>query len=118
ARGRALRRRRDRRAVDLGRLAPARRMSFALPAALWALPAAALPLAIHLLSRRAARRQTFSDLTLLASLDARSRPRSRLRELLLLAARTLLILALVLAAAGPVARGSSSSAGAEGLDLV
>lgn len=93
-------------------------MNFALPAALWALPAAALPLAIHLLSRRSARRQTFSDLTLLASIDARSRPRSRLRELLLLAARTLLILALVLAAAGPVARGSSSAAGGEGLDLV
>ena len=93
-------------------------MNFALPAALWALPAAALPLAIHLLSRRAARRQTFSDLTLLASIDARSRPRSRLRELLLLAARTLLILALILAAAGPVARGSSAAAGGEGLDLV
>jgi len=93
-------------------------MSFAFPAALWALPAAALPLAIHLLSRRAARRQVFSDLTLLASIDARSRPRSRLRELLLLAARTVLILALILAAAGPVARGSSSAAGVEGLDLV
>ena len=92
-------------------------MSFALPAALWALPAAALPLAIHLLSRRAARKQPFSDLTLLAAIDARSRPRSRLRELLLLAARTLLILALVLAAAGPVARGSSTAAGGKGLDL-
>ncbi|HEX4048518.1 MAG TPA: DUF4159 domain-containing protein, partial [Elusimicrobiota bacterium] len=93
-------------------------MSFAFPAALWALPAAALPLAIHLLSRRAARRLPFSDLTLLAAIEARSRPRSRLRELLLLAARTLLILALVLAAAGPVARGSAAAAGGEGLDLV
>jgi hypothetical protein len=93
-------------------------MSFATPAALWALPATALPLAIHLLSRRAARRLPFSDLTLLAAIEARSRPRSRLRELLLLAARTLLILALVLAAAGPVARGSSAAAGGEGLDLV
>ena len=92
-------------------------MSFAFPAALWALPAAALPLAIHLLSRRAARKLPFSDLTLLVAIDARSRPRSRLRELLLLMARTLLILALVLAAAGPVARGSSAAAGAEGLDL-
>jgi len=93
-------------------------MNFASPLALWALPAAGLPLAIHLLSRRAARRLPFSDLTLLASVTARFRPRSRLREALLLAARTLLILALVLAAAGPVARGSGAAAAGEGLDLV
>jgi hypothetical protein len=92
-------------------------MSFATPAALWALPAAALPLAIHLLSRRAARVLPFSDMTLLAAIVARARPRSRLRELLLLAARTLLILALILAAAGPVARGSSAGAAGDGLDL-
>lgn len=93
-------------------------MSFAFPSALWALPAAAVPLAIHLLSRRAARRRTFSDLTLLSQIEARSRPRARLRELLLLAARTLLILLLVLAAAGPMARGSAAAAAGAGLDLV
>lgn len=94
-------------------------MSFANPLLLWALPAAALPAVIHLLSRRAARRLPFSDLTLLSQVEAKSRPRSRLRELLLLLARTLLILALVLAAAGPVARGSAAAAsGGEGLDLV
>jgi hypothetical protein len=92
-------------------------MNFIDPLALWALPAAGIPLAIHLLSRRAARRLPFSDLTLLAAIEARSRPRSRLRELLLLIARTLLILALVLAAAGPVARGASAAAAGEGLDL-
>lgn len=93
-------------------------MSFAFPAALWALPAAGLPVLVHLLSRRAARRRTFSDLTLLAAVEARSRPRSRLREALLLAARCLLLAALVLAAAGPAARGSSAAAAGEGLDLV
>jgi hypothetical protein len=93
-------------------------MNFAFPSALWALPAAGIPLAIHLLSRRAARRLPFSDLTLLAQIEARSRPRARLRELLLLAARTLLILLLVLAAAGPLARGSAAAAAGEGLDLV
>lgn len=93
-------------------------MSFAFPAALWALPAAGLPLAIHLLSRRSARRRAFSDLTLLAAIEARARPRSRLREALLLAARTVLILALVLAAAGPVARGAAAAAAEDGLDLV
>ncbi|OGR48122.1 MAG: hypothetical protein A2X40_04555 [Elusimicrobia bacterium GWC2_65_9] len=93
-------------------------MSFAFPAALWALPAAGLPVLVHLLSRRAARARTFSDLTLLAAVEARSRPRSRLREALLLAARCLLLAALVLAAAGPTARGSSAAAAGEGLDLV
>jgi hypothetical protein len=93
-------------------------MNFLNPGALWALPAAGLPALIHLLSRRAARRLPFSDLTLLAAIEARLRPRARLREILLLAARTLLILALVLAAAGPVARGSAAAAAGEGLDLV
>jgi len=91
-------------------------MNFSSPLALWALPAAALPALIHLLARRAARRQSFSDLTLLAAVESRLRPRARLREFLLLAARTLLILALVLAAAGPVARGSAAAG--SGLDLV
>jgi hypothetical protein len=93
-------------------------MSFTFPAALWALPAAGVPLAIHLLSRRSARRLPFSDLTLLASVEARFRPRSRLREVLLLTARTLLILALVLAAAGPAARGAAGGAAGESLDVV
>jgi hypothetical protein len=84
-------------------------MNFALPAALWALPAAGLPALIHLLSRRAARRERFSDLTLLSAVETRQRPRARLREYALLAARTLLVLALVLAAAGPIARGSRAA---------
>jgi hypothetical protein len=93
-------------------------MNFASPAVLWALPAAGLPALIHLLSRRSARRARFSDLTLLAAVEARQRPRARLREWALLAARTLLVLALVLAAAGPVARGERTAAAGEGLDLV
>lgn len=93
-------------------------MNFAFPAALWALPAAGLPVLVHLLSRRAAKRLPFSDLTLLAAVEARSRPRSRLREFLLLLARCLLLAALVLAAAGPTARGSAAAAAGEGLDLV
>ena len=93
-------------------------MNFAFPAALWALPAAGLPILVHLLSRRAAKRRTFSDLTLLSAIEARSRPRSRLRELLLLAARCLLLACLVLAAAGPTLRGSEAAAAGEGLDLV
>lgn len=93
-------------------------MNFAFPAALWALPVAGLPILIHMLSARAARRIPFSDLTLLAAISSRLRARSRLWDLLLLAARCLLLAALVVAAAGPAARGSSAAFVGEGLDLV
>lgn len=92
-------------------------MNFLTPAALWALPAAVLPTLIHLLSRRARRRVEFSDLALLSSVEARLRPRARLRDLLLLAVRTALILFLVLAAAGPVSRGGAAAGRGDGLDL-
>ncbi|MEK7389383.1 MAG: BatA domain-containing protein, partial [Elusimicrobiota bacterium] len=91
-------------------------MNFSFPAALWALPAAALPVLFHLLARRAARKVLFSDLTLLRAIDARARPKARLRELVLLAARCVLIAALVMAAAGPSQRGQASGK-EEGLDL-
>lgn len=92
-------------------------MRFGFPAALWALPLAGLPVLLHLLSRRAAKRVPFSDLTMLKSVDARARPRARLRELILMAARCILLAALILTAAGPSRRGDAAAAG-EGLDLV
>ncbi len=92
-------------------------MSFGFPAALWALPLAALPLLLHLLSRRSARRVPFSDLTLLKTIDARARPKARLRELLLMAARCVLLAALIIAAAAPARRGDAAE-GYLGLDLV
>jgi hypothetical protein len=90
---------------------------FGFPAALWALPLAGLPVVLHLLSRRAARRIPFSDLTLLKAVDARARPKARLREMLLMAARCILLAALILAASAPARRGDAAAAG-EGLDLV
>ncbi len=92
-------------------------MRFGFPAALWALPLAGLPVLLHLLSRRAARRIPFSDLTLLRAVDARARPKARLREVLLMAARCALLAALILASAAPARRGDAAAAG-EGLDLV
>lgn len=92
-------------------------MRFGFPAALWALPLAGLPIVLHLLSRRAARRVQFSDLTLLRAVDARARPKARLREMLLMAARCVLLAALILAAAAPAFRGDAA-AGGQGLDLV
>jgi hypothetical protein len=92
-------------------------MRFGFPAALWALPLASLPVLLHLLSRRAARRVLFSDLTLLRAVDARARPKARLREILLMAARCALLALLVIAAAAPARRGDAA-AGREGTDLV
>ncbi len=96
-------------------------MTFANPAVLWALPLAAAPLLLHLLSRRRARRVEFSDLTLLRQVQVQALPRTRLRQWLLAAARCGIILFLLLAYAGPVrqTRGGAAAAGAgEGIDLV
>jgi hypothetical protein len=90
---------------------------FGFPAALWALPLAGLPVLLHLLSRRTARKVRFSDLTLLRSVDARARPKARLREILLMAARCALLALLILAAAAPSRRGDAA-AGGLGLDVV
>src|SRR4051794_6119409 len=95
-------------------------MSFTSPALLWALPAAALPVLLHLLSRRQARRELFGDLTFLRRVHARSLPRTRLQQWLLVAARSLMIVMLILAFAGPVLEAGGSpraGAAAEGLDL-
>ena len=96
-------------------------MNFSSPALLWALPAAAAPLVIHLLSLRRARRVAFSDLTLLRRAYAAALPKTRLRSWLLLASRCVLILLFIAAYAGPVlptASGRSAAAAEDGLDLV
>lgn len=96
-------------------------MSFTQTALLWALPAALIPLLIHLLSRRQARRLPLSDLALLRAVYARALPRTRLRQWLLVAARCGLLAALILAYAGPLIRGrggAEGAAGGAGLDLV
>ncbi|MEK7232841.1 MAG: DUF4159 domain-containing protein [Elusimicrobiota bacterium] len=92
-------------------------MRFGFPTALWALPLAGLPVVLHLLSRRSARRISFSDLTLLRAVDARARPKARLRDILLMAARCSLLAALIFAASAPARRGDAAANG-EGLDLV
>lgn len=95
-------------------------MHFAFPAVLWALPAALLPLVIHLLSRRRARRVPFSDLAFLRRIQARALARTRLRQWLLVAARCLLLAALIVAYAGPVLRSGAAASGetADALDVV
>jgi hypothetical protein len=94
-------------------------VTFLSPAFLWALPLAAAPLVLHLLSRRRAKRVRFSDLSLLRRVRARALPRTRLQQWLLVAARCLLLLLLILAYAGPVlqARGGAQAGKGETLDL-
>ncbi len=76
-------------------------LSFANPAGLWFLPLAGLPLLIHLFRRRRAGVIPFPDIRLLQQVqNAAVRP-SRIKEYLLLAVRTLIILLLVLSLARP-----------------
>jgi hypothetical protein len=76
-------------------------ISFLNAAFLWALPAVAIPLLIHFLSRRRMPEVPFPTVQFLRVLEPREIRRIRLRELLLLILRTLAILLLVLAFARP-----------------
>ncbi|HEX3135074.1 MAG TPA: VWA domain-containing protein, partial [Planctomycetota bacterium] len=79
-------------------------MSFLAPAALGAAVCAALPIAIHLLSSRAATQRSFPALAFLRRAHAGTAKRGYLRDFLVLMARMLLVLALVGALAAPVLR--------------
>jgi len=76
-------------------------ISFLNAGLLWALPAVAVPLLIHFLSRRRLPEVPFPTVQFLRALEPREIRRIRLRELLLLLLRTLAVLLLVLAFARP-----------------
>ncbi len=77
-------------------------MSFLHPLALAGLAAAAIPALLHLLERRVPPELPFPAVRYLADAERRSARHLRLRHLLLLVLRTALIVAIVLAAAGPL----------------
>ena len=77
---------------------------FSYPWALALLPLAAIPPLLHLLKRRRSQRVPFPSLMLLKDARTLVWRRYRLEELLLLAVRTLLVLALVAMLAQPMAR--------------
>jgi hypothetical protein len=83
--------------------------SFLNGAFLVALAAAALPILIHLLSRRRAREVPFSHLAFLDEITRRKVRRMRLRQWLLLALRTLAIAAIALALSRPVWHGAGGA---------
>lgn len=76
-------------------------IGFLNPAWLWALPAAALPLVLHLVARRQPPTLPFPAVRYLQQVTREHQRRLKVRHWLLLLVRTLLILAIVLAAAGP-----------------
>lgn len=85
-------------------------MGFLNPWLLLGLVAAGVPIAIHLLRQRQAPVVSFGPMELLLRVERRVRSRLRLRDLLLLAARVLLVALLVLAAARPFVRVASRAA--------
>lgn len=86
-------------------------MTFLNPAFLFGLLGMSIPLVIHLLSRRTARRVDFSTLTFLRNLEKKSLRRVRVRQWLLLLMRMLLIGAVAIAMARPTLTGVSAGSG-------
>jgi hypothetical protein len=81
-------------------------MTFLNPLLLFGLAAAAIPLVIHLLTRRRPKRTEFSSVEFLREVRLAEMRRFRLREWLLLLLRILAVACLALALARPALRGS------------
>jgi len=89
-------------------------VGFESPWMLLGLAAAAVPVALHLLHRRHARRVPFAALEFLLSSDKRLARRMRLKQLLVLALRVALVAALALALAKPYVQRDAPVADAVG----
>lgn len=81
-------------------------MSFLNPLFLFGLAAAAIPILIHLFTRRRPRERRFSSLEFLSEVNQSEIRRLRLRQWLLLLLRTLAVACLALALARPAVRGA------------
>ncbi|MGZ3898723.1 MAG: BatA domain-containing protein [Bacteroidia bacterium] len=78
-------------------------MMFVYPTFLWALLAIAIPIIIHLFNFRRYKKVYFTNVKFLKELRHESKSKSRLKEILILAARCLAIASLVIAFCQPVA---------------
>ncbi len=85
-------------------------MTFLNPLVLLGLAAAAIPVVVHLFNFRRPERLDFSTLRFLQAVEATALRRMRLRQWLLLALRTLALLALVLAFARPTRPADAAAA--------
>lgn len=81
-------------------------MTFLNPFILFALPAVALPVIIHLFTRTKVKKVRFSTLTFLKELQQQKIRSVKIRQILLLIIRTLIVLLLVLAFARPTLQGN------------
>ncbi len=86
-------------------------MTFLNPFVLFALTAAAIPILIHLFNIRKLRTVEFSTLAFLKELQKNKMRKIKVRQWLLLALRTLIILLIVLAFSRPALKGNFGSAG-------
>lgn len=93
-------------------------ISFLNPGLLLGAVAAALPVVLHFLSRRRARRQAFSDLRFLEQAQSRQARSLGVRRWLLLLLRVLAILLVVAGAAGPRWGGADGAGGPGGSYLL
>jgi hypothetical protein len=86
-------------------------VTFLNPLFLLGLLGMSVPLVIHLLSRRTARRVEFSSLDFLRNLERKSLRRLRVRQFLLLLLRMLLVAAVAIAMARPALTGGAGGGG-------
>ena len=86
-------------------------MSFLNPLFLFGLLAAAIPVVIHLFTRRRPRERPFPSLEFLAEVNQSEIRRLRLKQWLLLLLRTLAVAAIALAMARPALRGAGARSG-------
>ena len=93
-------------------------MTFLNPLYLLGLAAAAIPIVIHLLTRKRPRRIEFSSVAFLREVNVAQLRRFRLRELLLLALRVLAIAFLTLALSRPALKGALGSHGSDAASSV
>ena len=93
-------------------------MNFLNPLFLFGLAAAAIPILIHLFTRRRPREMRFSSLEFLTEVNQSEIRRLRLKQWLLLLLRTLAVAALALTMARPALRGTSGLQGGAAATLV
>src|SRR5690349_13989563 len=86
-------------------------MTFLNPLFLFGLAAAAIPVVIHLLTRKRPRRVPFASVEFLREVNVAQLRRFRLRELLLLALRVLALALFALSLARPAVRGALGGRG-------
>lgn len=91
-------------------------MSFLQPAMLFALPVIALPIIIHLINQRRFQTIRWAAMMFLLAANRMSRGYARLRQWLILAARTLAVAGLILAVSRPLASGLLGLAGGGRVD--